>query len=97
MSKRGMIVIKLNEILEEKEVTLYWLSQHASIPYNTLFQMHKKKIQNSINLPILSRICSALDIEPGDILIYKEDDEDRAVKALVKSKGKKQKKKKRKS
>jgi len=87
MSKHGMIVIKLNEVLEKRGKTLYWLSQHASIPYNTLWNMGKKETQNSINLPVLSRICSALNCKPGDILVYEEDEEDSAVKALVKSKG----------
>ena len=87
LSEAKMILIKINEILEKKGKTLYWLSQHASIPYNTLWNLGKKETQNSINLPVLSRICSALNCKPGDILIYEEDEEDSAVKALVKSKG----------
>ncbi|HKX26504.1 MAG TPA: helix-turn-helix transcriptional regulator [Blastocatellia bacterium] len=81
-----MIFIKLNETLEKKGRTLYWLSQNSGIPYVTLWNLSKKESQSSINLPVLSRICSALDCLPGEILVYAADEEDEAIKSLVKSK-----------
>jgi Cro/C1-type HTH DNA-binding domain len=44
-----------------------------------------------------TRICSALDCKPGDLLIYEEDEEDMAIKNLAKSKEKRGKKGKGKS
>lgn len=90
-----MILIKLNEILEREEKSLYWLSASSGVSYVSLWKLSKKESQRSINLPILSRICSALNCLPGDILIYEEDEEDSAIKNLVKSKKKKEKRKKR--
>jgi putative transcriptional regulator len=90
--KSGVIYIRLNEILEKREKSLYWLSASAGVPYPTLWKLKKKETQDSINLPILSRICSALNCLPGDILIYEEDEEDSAIKNLVRSKERKEKK-----
>jgi len=93
--KSGVIYIRLDEILEKKSKSLYWLSANAGIPYPTLWKLSKKETQRSVNLEVLSRICSALDCLPGDVLIYEEDEEDSAIKNLVRSKEKKKKKKRR--
>jgi DNA-binding Xre family transcriptional regulator len=66
--------------LEKKEKSLYWLAYTAGVPYPTLWKLAKKESQSSINLGVLSRICSALDCKPGDLLIYEEDEEGRGYK-----------------
>ena len=94
----GMIHIRLEKALEKKGKSLYWLAYTAGVPYPTLWKLVKKESQRSINLGVLSRICSALDCLPGDILIYEQDEEDAAIKNLARSKEKKeQREKKRKS
>lgn len=90
--KSGMIYIRLDKVLEKRGKSLYWLSAAAGVPYPTLWKLVKKESQSSINLGVLSRICSALDCLPGDVLIYEEDEEDSAIKNLVRSKEKKEKK-----
>lgn len=91
--KCNMIYIRLNEQLEKKGKSLYWLSACAGIPYPTLWKLTKKEKQSSINLGVLSKICSALNCLPAEILSYEEDEEDSAIKQLVKSKDKKEKRK----
>jgi DNA-binding Xre family transcriptional regulator len=88
-----MISIELNKALEKRGKTLYWLSANCGVSYNSLWKMTKKESQRSINLDVLSRICSALNCPVQEILVYQEDDEDLAIKNLVKSKEKKEKRK----
>ena len=86
-----MIVIKLNEVLQAKGRTVYWLAQHSGIPHVTLWSLSKVTTQRSINLSVLSRICAALECLPGDLLLYVPDAEDEAIVSLVKSKAAKAK------
>jgi hypothetical protein len=79
-------------MLEKKGKSLYWLAANAGVPYPTLWKLGKKESQSSINLHVLSKICSALNCLPGDILIYEEGEEDSAIKNLVKSREKEEKK-----
>lgn len=84
-----MIVIKLNEILEEKEISLYQLAQDSGVSYGSLHKLAKRKTQSSISLPMLSKICAVLGCTPGDLLQFQDDEETRALKQLVKAKRKK--------
>ena len=78
-------------MLEKKGKSLYWLAANAGVPYPTLWKLGKKESQSSINLHVLSKICSALNCLPGDILIYEQDEEDAAIKNLARTKVKKEK------
>ena len=90
--KSGMIYIRLNQMLEKKGKSLYWLAANAGVPYPTLWKLGKKESQSSINLHVLSKICAALDCLPGDLLIYEEGEEESAIRSLVKSREKQERK-----
>ncbi len=92
--KSAVIYIELDKMLKSQKRSLYWLSANAGVPYPTLWKLVKKERQRSINLEVLSRICSALNCLPGDILVYEEGEEDSAIKHLVKSRDKREKKRK---
>ncbi|MCI0390333.1 MAG: helix-turn-helix transcriptional regulator [Acidobacteria bacterium] len=81
-----MILIKLNEALEKKGRTVYWLSRNSGIPHVTLWNLSKVDTQRSINLNVLSHICAALECKPGDLLEYVPDAEDQAIVTMVKAK-----------
>src|SRR5262245_35529453 len=81
-----MITIKLDEMLEKRGRTLYWLAVTAGIPHNTLRNMSKKETQKRIDLTVVSRMCAALDCMPGDFFDFVPDSEDEAIAALAKSK-----------
>jgi putative transcriptional regulator len=89
MPLQQMIIIRLNEILKEKDVSLYQLAQDSGVSYGSLYKLAKRKTQSSISLPMLSKICAVLGCTPGDLLTLQEDDETRALKALVKAKRRK--------
>ena len=65
-----MIKIRLNELLEERDQTLYWLARETGIRYATLWQMSRDEI-SLLNLKSLDKICKILKVEPGDVLVRK--------------------------
>jgi putative transcriptional regulator len=92
--KSGVIYIRLDKVLEKRGKSLYWLAANAGVPYPTLWKLIKKERQSSINLYVLSKICAALNCLPGDILVYEEDEEGSAIRNLVKSREKEEKRRK---
>lgn len=62
-----MIEIKLNELLEERGRSFYWLSKKTCVSYTTLWRL-KKGNALGINFATLIKICEALECQPGDIL-----------------------------
>ena len=81
--RKNMIKITLNEALQKKGRSVYWLTQNSGVPHVTLWKLSKAETQNSINLPVLSRICAALQCEPGDLLKFVPDAEANAIAAVV--------------
>lgn len=63
-----MIKFRLNELLEEREQTLYSLWKQTEIRYATLWQIGKGEASR-LNLDVLDRICEALECQPGDLLV----------------------------
>src|SRR5262245_30868091 len=89
--RKHMIVIKLNECLQKAERTLYWLAQNSGVPYVTLWKLSQVTTQKSINLPLLSKVCSTLNCQPGDLLFYVPDEEVGTLASPTKSKDLKKK------
>lgn len=63
-----MIRIRLNELLEEKGRTAYWLAKQAGIRYATIWNLSKGDFDR-LRAETLDRICEALDCQPGDLLV----------------------------
>lgn len=62
-----MIVIRIDELLEERGRTFYWLAKETGISHTTLWRLKKGRALG-INFDTLENICRALDCQPGDIL-----------------------------
>ncbi len=63
----GRIELKLNEILEERDIKRYYLAKAT----NTRFEVIDKWCKNNVeklDLDVLARICYALDCTPSDII-----------------------------
>lgn len=67
-----MIRFRLNELLEERGQTLYWLWKQTGIRYATIWQMGKGKVAR-LNMDALDRVCEALECQPGDLLVRVEN------------------------
>jgi putative transcriptional regulator len=61
------IEVRIDELLEEKGRSFYWLSKQSKISHSTLWRLKKGKALG-INFVTLERICQALECEPGDML-----------------------------
>ena len=66
-----MIKFRLNEMLKEREQTLYWLWKQTGIRYATIWQMGKGDVSR-LNLDALDRICAALECQQGELLVRVE-------------------------
>lgn len=53
-------LMRIKELLEERKMTMYQLSQRAGIPQSTLSNLFLRN--NAPTLPTLEKICKALDI-----------------------------------
>ena len=62
-----VIEVRIDELLEKRERTFYWLSKQTGVSHTTLWRLKKGKALG-INFVTLEKICEALECEPGDIL-----------------------------
>ncbi len=62
-----MIEIRVDELLEERGRTFYWLAKETGISHSTLWRLKKGK-SVGINFATLERICQMLSCQPGDVL-----------------------------
>lgn len=62
-----MIKIKLKELLDEKNKTIYWLSKETGITSPALYKIRDNKT-DSIKFSVLENICIALNCDIKDIL-----------------------------
>jgi len=62
-----VIEIRVDELLEERGRTFYWLAKETGISHTTLWRL-KKGRSVGINFATLERICQMLNCQPGDVL-----------------------------
>lgn len=61
------IQIRIDELLEERGRTFYWLAKETGISHTTLWRLKKGKALG-INFVTLETICQGLNCQPGDVL-----------------------------
>ncbi len=64
-----MVVVRLKELLEERNLTLYRVQADTGIAYTTLLKMAHNK-NKSVDLKILGKLCDYLKCQLTDILEY---------------------------
>jgi putative transcriptional regulator len=62
-----LIEIRVDELLEERGRTFYWLAKETGISHSTLWRLKKGK-SVGINFATLEQICLMLSCQPGDVL-----------------------------
>ena len=67
-----LIKIRVDELLEERGQTFYWLAKETGISHSTLWRLKKGRAVG-INLSTLERICQILGCQPGDVLRLASD------------------------
>lgn len=58
--------LRIKEILEQKERSIYWLAIQCGVTYKTMFNLVNNKTF-SAKFFIIERICEVLEVTPNDI------------------------------
>ena len=62
-----LIEFFIDELLEERGRSFYWLAKETGISHTTLWRLKKGKALG-INFVTLEKICRGLECQPGDVL-----------------------------
>ena len=64
-----MIEIRIDELLESRGRSFYWLAKETGISHTTLWRLKKGKALG-INFETLDKMCEALQCQPGEVLTH---------------------------
>jgi putative transcriptional regulator len=64
-----MIAIRIDELLENRGRSFYWLAKETGISHTTLWRLKKGKALG-INFETLENICKTLKCQPGAVLSH---------------------------
>ena len=67
-----MIEVRIEQLLEQRGKSFYWLAKATGIGYTSLWRLRHEEAK-TISFNYLERICRALECKPGDLLILRED------------------------
>ena len=67
-----MIEVRIEQLLDERDKTFYWLAKETGISYTSLWRLRHEEAK-SVSFDRLERICRALECEPGDLLTLVDD------------------------
>ena len=83
-----MIEVRLKQLLEARGRTRYWLAKESGLDYNTLARIERAEASNRIELRVLDELCRALQCQPGDLLVWTNENQEtrRAQKSARKAK-----------
>ena len=73
-----MLSLRINEILEERNLTPYWLGKQTGISQNNMLKICNGETKN-IRFDTIEKICKALDCSINDLF----DTDDPQVKRLL--------------
>jgi putative transcriptional regulator len=69
-NQRGhMIDIRIDQLLEKRGRSFYWLAKETGISHTTLWRLKKGKALG-INFETLEKMCETLECQPGDMLSH---------------------------
>ena len=67
----GKVEIKLKTIMDKKNISMYQLSQLASLKHSTVKNYYNNMPITRVDLDVISKLCYVLDCKIEDILEYK--------------------------
>ena len=73
-----MLSLRINEILEERNLTPYWLGKQTGISQNNMLKICNSETKN-IRFDTIEKICKTLDCSINDLF----DTDDPQVKRLL--------------
>lgn len=67
-----MIELRIAQLLEGRGHTFYWLAKETGIGYTSLWRLRHEEAKG-ISFNFLERICRALECQPGDLLVLRDE------------------------
>ena len=74
----GRIILKLDSVMKERGISLNDLAAHVGISHVNLSKIKNNHV-TALRFSTLAGICDMLDCQPGDLLVYKPEDEEVVV------------------
>ncbi len=68
-----MLKLKLEELLEKRKRSRYWLAKQIGVSYPTITRYYRNKT-TSYDKYILNAICNVLECTPGELFEYEKDE-----------------------
>ena len=68
----GYVVIKLDKIMKERNISTYELSSKAGIRFQTVKKLREGTEVTRINLDVISKLCYVLECKIQDLMEYQE-------------------------
>ena len=66
------VTLRIGEIARSQGLTIKALAERAGVAYNTAHTLCTGRATR-IDLDTLDRVCAALEVEPGDVLVRQPD------------------------
>ena len=67
-----MIILKLDEVLENKGMTAYALHKASGLHQSVISKI-KRNESKALTLDVLDTLCEFLDCQPSDLIVYETD------------------------
>ena len=67
-----MIELRIEQLLDERGKTFYWLAKETGIGHTSLWRLRHGEAKG-ISYDFLERICRALECTPGDLLLLVDE------------------------
>jgi putative transcriptional regulator len=80
----GMITLKLDEWLTERNMTAYALAKETGLHQSVISKIRHNK-SKALRLDVLDKLCAVLRCEPADLIDYKDETTTRNVDATRKA------------
>lgn len=71
----GKIILHLDRMMVERKMSLNELSEKVGVSNVNLSKLKNNKV-TAIRFSTLEAICDALHCQPGDLMEYREDEQD---------------------
>ncbi len=75
--KSQMIENRLSEVMGRRRISISELGRRAGVTRNTVARLYHGQTRQ-IDLVVLRRLCEALGVTPGDVLVYMPDEQEQA-------------------
>jgi DNA-binding Xre family transcriptional regulator len=73
MRRKGMVRLRLRELVQERDLTGYALSRYTGLSLNTIYRLTRPNGRfRLIHADTLERLCAALRVTPGELFDYEK-------------------------